>query len=93
MIEALQKIGNVSLAAFLGMNVLLQFFLYPFYLLFASLERMYITDDERRSLKLFDNFWVDVWIPVSKGTIAFSVICGVVGTLLLCLRLVVNQMV
>lgn len=28
MIEALRIIGNVSLAAFLGINVLLQFFLY-----------------------------------------------------------------
>lgn len=82
MIEALQKIGNVSLATFLGMNVLLQFFLYPFYLLFASLERMYITDDERRSLKLFDNFWVDVWIPGLILTLGLSLLAGV-GVLLL----------
>lgn len=77
MIEALRKIGNVSLAAFLGMNILLQFFLYPFYLLFASLERMYITDDERRSLKLFDNFWVDVWIPGLIFTLGLSLLAGV----------------
>lgn len=77
MIEALQKIVNVSLATFLGMNVLLQFFLYPFYLLFASLERMYITDDERRSLKLFDNFWVDVWIPGLIMTLIVSLLASV----------------
>lgn len=82
MIEALQKIGNVSLATFLGMNVLLQFFLYPFYLLFASLERMYITDDERRSLKLFDNFWSNVWIPGLILTLGLSLLAGV-GVLLL----------
>lgn len=86
MIEALQKIGNVSLAAFLGMNVLLQFFLYPFYLLFASLERMYITDDERRSLKLFDNFWVDVWIPGLIMTLIVSLLAGVGVTILHYLR-------
>lgn len=82
MIEALLKIGNVSLATFLGMNVLLQFFLYPFYLLFASLERMYITDDERRSLKLFDNFWVDVWIPGLIFTLGLSLSAGVGVTIL-----------
>ena len=86
MVEALQKIGNVSLAAFLGMNVLLQFFLYPFYLLFASLERMYITDDERRSLKLFDNFWVDVWIPGLIFTLGVSLSAGVVVVILYYLR-------
>lgn len=82
MIEALLKIGNVSLATFLGMNVLLQFFLYPFYLLLASLERMYITDDERRSLKLFDNFWVDVWIPGLIFTLGLSLSAGVGVTIL-----------
>lgn len=86
MIEALQKIGNVSLATFLGMNVLLQFFLYPFYLLLASLERMYITDDERRSLKLFDNFWVDVWIPCLIFTLGLSLLAGVGVTILYYLR-------
>lgn len=86
MIEAVQKIGNVSLAAFLGMSVLLQFFLYPFYLLFASLERMYITDDERRSLKLFDNFWVDVWIPGLIMTLIVSLLAGVGVTILHYLR-------
>jgi len=86
MIEALQKIGNVSLATFLGMNVLLQFFLYPFYLLFASLERMYITDDERRSLKLFDNFWVDVWIPGLIFTLGLSLLAGVGVVMLYHLR-------
>lgn len=86
MIEALRIIGNVSLAAFLGMNVLLQFFLYPFYLSFASLERMYITDDERRSLKLFDNFWVDVWIPGLLFTLVLSLLAGVGVTILYYLR-------
>lgn len=86
MIEALQKIGNVSLATFLGINVLLQFFLYPFYLLFASLERMYITDDERRSLKLFDNFWVDVWIPGLIFTLGLSLLAGVGVVMLYHLR-------
>jgi len=86
MVEALQKIGNVSLATFLGMNVLLQFFLYPFYLLFASLERMYITDDERRSLKLFDNFWVDVWIPGLIFTLGLSLLAGVGVVMLYHLR-------
>lgn len=86
MIEALQKIGNVSLATFLGMNVLLQFFLYPFYLLFASLERMYITDDERRSLKLFDNFWVDVWIPGLIMTLIVSLLASVEVVMLYHLR-------
>lgn len=82
MIEALQIVGNVSLAAFLGMNVLLQFFLYPFYLSFASLERMYITDDERRSLKLFGNFWVDVWILGLIFTFGLSLLAGVGVTIL-----------
>lgn len=82
MIEALRIIGNVSLAAFLGINVLLQFFIYPFILLFASLERMYITDDKRRSLKLFDNFWGDVWIPGFIATLGLSLLAGV-GVLLL----------
>lgn len=82
MIEALQIVGTIAVATFLGINVLLQFFLYPFYLLFASLERMYITDDERRSLKLFDNFWVDVWIPGLIFTFGLSLLAGV-GVLLL----------
>lgn len=82
MIEALRIFGTITVVAFLGMNVLLQFFLYPFYLSFASLERMYITDDERRSLKLFDNFWVDVWIPGLMFTFGLSLLAGV-GVLLL----------
>ena len=86
MIEALWIIGNVSLAAFLGINVLLQFFLYPFYLLLASSERMYITDDERRSLKLFDNFWVDVWIPGLIFTLGLSLLAGVGVVMLYHLR-------
>lgn len=86
MIEALQIVGTIAVATFLGINVLLQFFLYPFYLLFASLERMYITDDERRSLKLFDNFWVDVWIPGLILTLELSLLAGVVVTLLYYLR-------
>lgn len=86
MIEALRIIGNVSLAAFLSINVLLQFFLYPFYLTFASLERMYITDDDRRSLKLFDNFWVDVWIPSLLFTLVLLLLAGVGVTILYYLR-------
>lgn len=82
MIEALQIVGTIAVATFLGINVLLQFFLYPFYLLFASLERMYITDDERRSLKLFDNFWSNVWIPGLILTLGLSLLAGV-GVLLL----------
>lgn len=82
MIEALRIFGTIAIVTFLGINVLLQFFLYPFYLLFASLERMYITDDERRSLKLFDNFWSNVWIPVLMLTLGLSLLAGV-GVLLL----------
>lgn len=82
MIEALRIFGTIAIVTFLGINVLLQFFLYPFYLLFASLERMYITDDERRSLKLFDNFWSNVWIPGLILTLGLSLSAGV-GVLLL----------
>lgn len=82
MIETLQMVGTIAVVTFLGINVLLQFFLYPFYLTFASLERMYITDDDRRSLKLFDNFWVDVWIPGLLFTLVLSLLAGV-GVLLL----------
>lgn len=82
MIEALRIFGTIAIVTFLGINVLLQFFLYPFYLLFASLERMYITDDERRSLKLFDNFWSNVWIPGLMLTLGLSLLAGV-GVLLL----------
>lgn len=86
MIEALRIFGTIAVATFLGMNVLLQFFLYPFYLSFVSLERMYITDDERRSLKLFDNFWVDVWIPGLLFTLVLSLLAGVGVTILYYLR-------
>ena len=86
MIEALRIFGTIAIVTFLGINVLLQFFLYPFYLLFASLERMYITDDERRSLKLFDNFWVDVWIPGLIFTFGLSLLAGVGVTILYYLR-------
>lgn len=86
MIEALQIVGTIAVATFLGINVLLQFFLHPFYLLFASLERMYITDDERRSLKLFDNFRVDVWIPGLIMTLIVSLLAGVGVTILHYLR-------
>lgn len=82
MIEALRIFGTIAIVTFLGINVLLQFFLYPFYLLFASLERKYITDDERRSLKLFDNFWSNVWIPGLILTLGLSLLAGV-GVLLL----------
>jgi len=82
MIEALRIFGIIAIVTFLGINVLLQFFLYPFYLMFASLERMYITDDERRSLKLFDNFWSNVWIPGLILTLELSLLAGV-GVLLL----------
>ena len=86
MIETLQMVGTIAVATFLGINVLLQFFLYPFYLTFASLERMYITDDDRRSLKLFDNFWVDVWIPGLLFTSVLSLVAGVGVTILYYLR-------
>ena len=82
MIEALRIFGTIAIVTFLGINVLLQFFLYPFYLLLASWERMYITDDERRSLKLFDNFWSNVWIPGLMLTLGLSLLAGV-GVLLL----------
>lgn len=82
MIEALRIFGIIAIVTFLGINVLLQFFLYPFHLMFASLERMYITDDERRSLKLFDNFWSNVWIPGLILTLELSLLAGV-GVLLL----------
>lgn len=82
MIEALRIIGNVSLAAFLGINVLLQFFAYPFCLMCAQMEREYITDDERRTLKEFDKFWVNVWIPGLIMTLIVSLLAGV-GVLLL----------
>lgn len=82
MIEALRIIGNVSLAAFLGINVLLQFFTYPFCLMCAQMEREYITDDERRTLKEFDKFWVNVWIPGLIMTLIVSLLAGV-GVLLL----------
>lgn len=82
MVEALRIFGTIAIVTFLGINVLLQFFLYPFYLLLASLERMYITDDERRSLKLFDNFWSNVWIPGLILTLRLSLLAGV-GVLLL----------
>lgn len=86
MIEALRIFGVIATATFLGINVLLQFFLYPFYLSFVSLERMYITDDERRSLKLFDNFWVDVWMPGLIFTLELSLLAGVGVTILYYLR-------
>lgn len=86
MIEALRIFGTIAIVTFLGINVLLQFFLYPFYLLFASLERMYITDDERRSLKLFDNFWSNVWIHGLILTFGLSLLAGVGVTTLYYLR-------
>ena len=86
MIEALRMVGTIAMVTFLGINVLLQFFLYPFYLTFASLERMYITDDDRRSLKLFDNFWVDVWIPSLLFTLVLSLLACVGVTILYYLR-------
>lgn len=86
MIEALQKIGNVSLAAFLGINVLLQFFIYPFCLMCAQMEREYITDDERRTLKEFDKFWINVWIPGLIMTLIVSLLAGVGVTTLYYLR-------
>lgn len=89
MIEALRIFGTIAIVTFLGINVLLQFFLYPFYLLFASLERMYITDDERRSLKLFDNFWSNVWIPGLILTLGLSLLAGVGVLLLYYLRQIV----
>ena len=86
MIEALQKIGNVSLAAFLGINVLLQFFIYPFCLMCAQMEREYITDDERRTLKEFDKFWINVWIPGLIMTLIVSLLARVGVTTLYYLR-------
>lgn len=86
MIEALQKIGNVSLAAFLGINVLLQFFIYPFCSMCAQMEREYITDDERRTLKEFDKFWINVWIPGLIMTLMVSLLAGVGVTILYYLR-------
>lgn len=82
MIEALRIIGNVSLAAFLGINVLLHFLVYPLCLMCAQLEREYITDDERRTLREFDKFGVNVWIPGFIVTLGLSLLVGV-GVLLL----------
>lgn len=82
MIEALRIIGNVSLAAFLAINVLLHFLVYPLCLMCAQFEREYITDDERRSLREFDKFGVNVWIPGLILTVVLSLLAGV-GVLLL----------
>ena len=82
MIEALRIVGNVSLAAFLAINVLLHFLVYPMCLMCAQFEREYITDDERRTLKEFDKFGVNVWIPSLILTLGLSLLAGV-GVLLL----------
>ena len=91
--EVLLVFGFITGMTFLGVNVFLHLFFYPVYLLFENVNHSYGIYDSKSSHNLLKEFMADVWIPVSKGTIAFSVICGVVGTLLLCLRLVVNQMV
>ena len=91
--EVLLVFGFITGMTFLGVNVLLHFFVYPMYLLSEYMNYNYNIGDSTNRRYLLKEFMADVWIPVSKGTIAFSVICGVVGTLLLCLRLVVNQMV
>lgn len=91
--EVLLVFGFITGLTFLGVNVFLHLFFYPVCLLFENVNHSYGIYDSKSSHNLLKEFMADVWIPVLKGTIAFSVICGVVGTLLLCLRLVVNQMV
>lgn len=93
MIEALLVFGFITGMTFLGVNVFLHLFFYPVCLLFENVNYSYGIYDFKSSHNLFKEFIADVWIPVSKGTVAFSLICGFVGTLLLWLRLVVNQMV
>lgn len=82
MIEALRIVGNVSLAAFLAINVLLHFLVYPLCLMCAQFEREYITDDERRTLREFDKFGVNIWIPGFIATLGLSLLARV-GVLLL----------
>lgn len=91
--EVLLVFGFITGLTFLGVNVFLHLFFYPVCLLFENVNRSYDIGDSKSCHDLFKEFVAEIWIPVSKGTIAFSVICGVVGTLLLWLRLVVNQMV
>lgn len=91
--EVLLVFGFITGMTFLGANIFLHFFFYPVCLLFEHMNYNYDVGDSASSRNLFKEFIANVWIPVSKGTVAFSLICGVAGTLLLCLRLVVNQMV
>lgn len=91
--EVLLVFGFITGLTFLGVNVFLHCFFYPVCLLFENVNHSYGIYDSKSSHKLLKEFMADVWMPVSKGTVAFSVICGVVGTLLLWLRLMVNQMV
>lgn len=86
MIEALRIFGTIAIVTFLGINVLLQFFLYPFLSILAWSERIHITDDSYRSFKLFDNFRADVWIPGLILTLKLSLTAGFVGTILHYLR-------
>lgn len=87
MIEALRIFGVIATVTFLGINVLLHFLIYPFGLMFEEMERMYMTDDERRSSKLFDGFVTDAWIPGLIMTLKLSLIAGVVVTILYYLQL------
>ena len=91
--EVLLVFGCITGMTFLGVNVLLHFFVYPRYLLSEYMNYNYNIGDSTNRRYLFKEFIAYMWIPVSKGTVAFSLICGVVGTLLLWLRLMVNQMV
>ena len=52
----------------------------------AQMEREYITDDERRTLKEFDKFWVNVWIPGLIMTLIVSLLAGVGVAILYYLR-------
>ena len=90
MIEVLLVFGFITGMTFLGTNIFLHCFFYPVCLLFENVNRSYDIGDSKSSHNLFKEFVAEIWIPVSKGTIAFSVICGVVGTSLCYLRLILN---
>lgn len=82
--------GFITGMTFLGTNLFLHFFIYPMVLIDEYMNRIRYTDDSGERHKIFKEFVADIWIPASKGTIAFSVICGVVGTSLCYLRLMLN---
>jgi len=88
--EVLLVFGFITGMTFLGVNVFLHFFIYPMVLIDEYVNRSYDIGESKSIHNLFKEFVAEIWIPVSKGTIAFAVICGVVGTSLCYLRLVLN---